>query len=184
MKSYLAALLAVGLLAGGSAVRAQAAPKHEEMKGKATQQMAHSEKMHNDMMALQASAIRDAQAAAKLAAVKKPNGKLVARDATRSRDDLQKVVKHLQEAEGSVAPEMKEDVTKARGHEEEALKHADELVTAAQASPLDASAVKTHADAVVEHARAAEDVMKAHHESMGKGMKMEKGKEPKKGPKK
>ncbi len=182
MKSYLAALLAVGLLAGGSAVRAQAAPK-QETKGKATQ-MAHSEKTHNTMMALQASAIRDAQAAAKRASANKPNRKLVERDATRSRDALQKVLKHLQDAESSVAPEMKEDVTKARGHEEEALKHAEELVTTAKAAQLDASAVKTHADAVVEHARAAEDVMKAHHEGMAKGAGMEKGKEPKKGPKK
>ncbi len=183
MKSYLAALLAVGLLAGGSAVRAQAAPK-QETKGKATQPMAHSEKTHNTMMALQASAIRDAQSAARRAAAKRPNSKLVVRDATRSRDDLQKVAKHLQEAESSVAPEMKEDVTKARGHEEEALKHAEELVTAAQATPLDASAVKTHADAVVEHAKAAEEVMKAHHEGLAKGAGMEKAKEPKKGPKK
>ncbi len=164
MNRYVAALLAVGLVAGASAARAQQAPKHEEMKGTHHAMAGHTANEHTAMMRLQASAIRDAQAAEKLAAEAKPNHKLLVRDANRSHDDLQKVLKHLQDAEGAASGEMKEDITKARGHEEEALKHADELVTAAQAHPLDAAAVKTHADAVVEHARLAEDVMKAHHE--------------------
>ncbi len=171
MKGYMAALLTAGLLAGASAVGAQQAPKHEAMKGKAGHHMpaGHTADVHATMMGLQASAIRDAEAAARLAAAKSPNRKLVERDATRSRDDLQKVLKHLQDAEKAMPAEMKEDVTKARGHEEEAVKHAEELVTAATATPLVAGDVKTHADAVVEHARAAEDIMKAHHEAMTKG---------------
>ncbi|HEX9108541.1 MAG TPA: hypothetical protein VF832_14960 [Longimicrobiales bacterium] len=176
MRSYVAAVVVVvGLVASGSAVRGQATTgagagaKHEEMKEKGAHRMAMGGKMateHNAMMELQAGAIRDARAAARLAGAKKPNRRLVERDAARCRDDLQKVVKHLQEAEGaaSTSAEMKEDIGKARGHEEEALKHAEELVTASKAEPLDAGAVKTHADAVVEHARLAQDVMKPHHE--------------------
>ena len=181
MRSYVAAGGVVGgLVASGSAARAQATTgagagagaKHEEREEKGAHTMARGGKMateHNAMMELQAGAIRDARAAERLAAAKKPNRKLVERDAARSRDDLQKVVKHLQEAEGSASAsaEMKEDIGKARGHEEEALKHAEELVTASKAEPLDAGAVKTHADAEVEHARLAEDVMKARHEKEG-----------------
>ncbi len=168
MKRYLTALLAVGLAAGASTVGAQQAPKHEMKHHMAA---GHTENEHAAMMELQAAAVRDAQAAARLAEAKPADRALVERDATRSRDDLQKVVKHLQDAEKTVPADMKEDVTKARGHEEEALKHAEELVTASKATPLVASAVKTHADAVVEHARLAEDVMKAHHEAATKGAK-------------
>lgn len=176
MRSYVAALLAVGLVAGASALQAQQAPKHEEMKAGHHAMRGHTENEHTAMMTLQASAIRDAQAAERLAAAKKPSRRLVERDAMRSQEALQKVLKHLQDAETSAAADMKEDITKARGHEEEALKHADELVTAAKATPLDAGAVKTHADAVVEHARLAEDVMKEHHEKAKSGAMSEKPK--------
>lgn len=164
-----AAQLVAGLcvLIGAVAPRLQAQAAH----GKQGRDSAHAAVRaagsemathHTQMMRLQKSAITAATQAERLASSKRSARKAILAHATRARTDLKGVLNHLDAAEKIANDQEKQTIAQVRTHDNEALKHADELVEAAKKPDAKNPEMDTHAKALLEHAQAALAVVSAH----------------------
>ena len=118
---------------------------------------------HANMMDVHKAAIAAATQAGVLAKASPLDRAAIATQATTARDDLQMIVKHLQDAEATATAGQKTHMAAVRAHEEEALKHAEELLQAANNQSSSAAELGAHAKAVVDHATAAQKVMDTAH---------------------
>ena len=166
-KTLWAAVACTVIAASAAPVRAQQTPPATDTAAASTHAMpaAAGQDMaaqHANMMDVQKSAVAAATRAGTLSRASKLDRAAIATEATTARDDLQTVVKHLQDAEANAADADKAHIAQVRAHEEEALKHAEELLQAAQKPDSKAAELGMHAKAVVDHANAAETTMASH----------------------
>lgn len=117
---------------------------------------------HAQMQRLQKSAITAATQAEKLAHGKRPARKAILAHATRARSDLKAVLNHLDAAEKNAGDQEKQVIAQVRTHDQEAVKHADELIEAAKKPGSTGEELDTHAKALLEHAQAAQAVVASH----------------------
>lgn len=164
-----AAQLVAGLcvLIGAVAPRLQAQAAH----GKQGRDSAHAAVRaagsemathHTQMMRLQKSAITAATQAEKLARGKRPARNAIQTHATRARSDLKAVLNHLDAADKIANAQDKQMIAQVRTHDQEAVKHADELIEAAKKPGSTGVELDTHAKALLEHAQAAMTVVSSH----------------------
>lgn len=136
-----------------------AADSAQPMPAAAGQQMAQ----HADMMEVQKNAVAAATQALVLAKASPLDRAAIATQATTARDNLQTILTHLEDAAAHATADQKGHIVAVRAHEQEALKHAEELLQAANNQASTATELGAHAKAVVDHANAANAAMAKEH---------------------